>query len=187
MENLKNNIKDITTDSQSLVNNYLTLFGIRQSKRLATFLGVISSVFIISTLLMIIILFGSFVLADFLNHLFESKYMGFLIISILYLLAVGILLLKMKSTGKPLLTNLYIKFVLPLLNIKISQEPTIEGLNIEKELIKERIENDKNFINTHTQLLKYAVFEDFLSVFSGLFNSKSKTGTTKDNSKENEN
>ena len=179
MENLKNNIKDITTDGQNLVHNYLTLFGIRQSKRLATFLGVLASVFIISTLLMIVVVFGSIVLADFLNSLFESKYMGFLIISLLYLLTISILLLKMKISGKPLLTNLFVKFVLPLLNIEIAQDPTIKGLNIERDLLKEKIENDKNFISVHTQLLKYAVFEDFLSVFSGLFSSKPKAKTEK--------
>lgn len=179
MENLKNNIKDITTDGQNLVQNYLSLFGIRQSKRLATFLGVLASVFIISTLLMIVIVFGSIVLADFLNTLFDSRYMGFLIISLIYLLAIAILLLKMKISGKPLLTNLFVKFVLPLLNIKISQEPTIKGLNAERDILKEKIENDKNFISVHTQLLKYAVFEDFLSVFSSLFKSKPKAKTQK--------
>ena len=118
MENLKNNIEDITADGQNLVNNYLRLFGIKQSERLATFLGVIASVFIISTLLLIIIVFGSFVLADFLNSLFESKYLGFLIIAFLYLLVIGILIMKMQKTGRPLFTNLFIKFVLPLLNIR---------------------------------------------------------------------
>jgi hypothetical protein len=185
MENLKNNIKDISTDGQNLALNYLSLFGIRQSKRLATFLGVLASVCIISTLLMIVVVFGSFVLADFLNTLFESKYMGFLIISLLYLLTIAILLLKIKLSGKPLLTNMFVKFVLPLLNIKISQEPTIKGLNAERDILKEKIENDKNFISVHTQLLKYAVFEDFLSVFSSLFSSK-KTSKNQKNTSNNE-
>lgn len=178
MENLKNNIKDITKDGQNLATNYLTLFGIRQTKRLATFLGVIASVFIISTLLLIVIVFGSIVLADFFNNLFESKYMGYLLISALYILVIGILLLQMKTSGKPLLTNLFIKFVMPLLNVEISQKPTVKGLNIERDRIKEKIENDKDFLNVHTQLIKYAVFEDFLSVFSGLFSSKVKNKKT---------
>ena len=172
MENLKNNIEDITTDGQNLVNNYLKLFGLKQSERLATFLGVIASVFIISTLLLIIIVFGSFVLADFLNSLFESKYLGFLIIAFLYLLVIGILIMKMQKRGRPLFTNLFIKFVLPLLNIEINQNPTIEGLGIEQDIVKERIENDRKILNVHTQLLKYAVFEDFLKVIGSLFASK---------------
>jgi len=169
MENLKHNIENITKDGQNLLNNYLRLFGIRQSERLATFLGIIASVFIISTILLIAIVFGSFVLAEFLNTAFESKYTGFLIIAILYLLAVGILLLKMQKTRRPLFTNLFIKFVLPLLNIEISQESTIEGLSAEQNIVKERIENEKKILDVHTQLLKYVVFYDFLKVIGSLF------------------
>jgi len=172
MENLKNNIEDITADGQNLVNNYLRLFGIKQSERLATFLGLISSVFIISTLLLIVVVFGSFVLADFLNSVFDSKYLGFLIIAFLYLLVIGILIMKMQKTGRPLFTNLYIKFVLPLLNIEINQKPTIEGLSVEQNIVQERIENEKKILNVHTQLLKYAVFEDFLKVIGSMFTSK---------------
>lgn len=179
MENLKNNIQDIAKDGENLVNNYAKLFGIRQSKKLATFLGVISSVFIISTLLLIVIVFGSFVLADFLNTLLESKYMGFLIIVVLYLITVALLLVKMQKTGRPLFTNLFIKFVLPLLNVEISQKPTVEGLNIEKEIIKNKIENDRNLLNVHTILLKYSLFDDFLGVILNYFSSKSNGDATK--------
>ena len=184
MKNLKNNISDISKNGESLIQNYLKLFGMRQSERLATFLGAISSVFIISILLLIIIVFGSIVLADFLNSFFESKYIGFLIISFLYLITVGILLLKMKATGKPLFTNLYLKFVLPLLNIEINQESTIKGLELERGNIEEKIENDKDLISAHTQLIKYAVFEDLFGMFSGLFNSKPKSEVKKKSTKD---
>ncbi|MFD1294007.1 hypothetical protein ACFQ5N_09190 [Lutibacter holmesii] len=184
MKNLKNNIADISKNGESLIQNYLKLFGMRQSERLATFLGGISSVFLISVLLLIIIVFGSIVLADFLNSLFESKYMGFLLISILYLITVGILLLKMKATGKPLFTNLFMKFVLPLLNIDINQEPTVKGVEIERIQIEEKIENDKEFINVHTQLIKYAIFEDLFGVLTGFFQTKSDTEKQTNDKKE---
>jgi hypothetical protein len=172
MRNLKNNIEDLTKDGENLVNNYLRLFGIRQSLRLADLFGLISSVFILSTLLLIVIIFGSFVLADFLNSLFDSRYLGFLIIAILYVLAIGILIIKMQKTGKPLFTNLYIKFILPLLNIETNQDPNVEGLKIEQEIVKERIENEKKVLNAHTQLFKYVLFEDLLKEIAGLFTSK---------------
>ena len=172
MRNLKNNIEDLTKDGESLVNNYLRLFGIRQSLRLADLFGLISSVFILSTLLLIVIIFGSFVLADFLNSLFDSRYLGFLIIAILYVLAIGILIMKMQKTGKPLFTNLYIKFILPLLNIETNQDPNVEGLKIEQEIVKERIENEKKVLNAHTQLFKYVLFEDLLKELRGLLTSK---------------
>jgi hypothetical protein len=172
MENLKNNIEDITKDGENLVNNYLRLFGIKQSERLANFLGLISSVFLISTLLLIVIIFGSFVLAEYLSSLLGSTYLGYLIIAFLYLLAVGILIMTMHKTGRPLFTNLYIKFILPLLNIEINQNANVEGLKIEQDMVKERIENEKKILNAHTQLFKYVVFEDLLKVIGSLFTSK---------------
>ena len=78
----------------------------------------------------------------------------------------------MHKTGRPLLTNLYIKYILPLLNIEINQNPSIEGLKIEQDIVKERIENEKKILNAHTQLFKYVVFEDLLKEIGGLFTSK---------------
>ena len=173
MENLKNSIQDITKSSEDIATNYVKLFGIRQSQRLSTFLGILSSVFIISTLLLIIIVFGSFVLADVLNNIFGNKYLGFLIVAILYLVAIAILLIKMSKTGRPLFTNLFIKFVVPLLGIEIDQKPTVDGLKIEKDILKSKIESDKSLINVHTHMLKYAFFDDFLVTIIGLFTSKS--------------
>ena len=172
MRNLKNNIEDITKDGENLVRNYLKLFGIRQSERLASLIVLISSIFLISTLLLIVIIFGSFVLSDFLKSVFDSKYLGFLIIAFLYVLAVGILIFIMHKTGRPLFTNLYIKFILPLLNIETNQDPNVEGLKIEQEIVKERIENEKKVLNAHTQLFKYVLFEDLLKEIAGLFTSK---------------
>jgi hypothetical protein len=179
MENLKNNIEDITKDGENLVNNYLKLFGIKQSERLASLFGLVSSVFLISTLLLIVILFGSFVLAEYLSSLLGSTYLGYLIIAFLYVLAVGILIMTMHKTGRPLFTNLYVKTVLPLLNIEISQSPNVEGLKIEEGIVKERIENEKKILNAHTQLFKYVVFEDLLKVIGGLFTSKAKPSPKK--------
>ena len=180
MEKLKNNIEDITKDGENLVSNYLKLFGIRQSERLASLIGLISSIFLISTLLLIVIIFGSFVLSDFLNSVFDSKYLGFLIIAFLYVLAVGILMFIMHKTGRPLFTNLYIKYILPVLHIEIDQNPNIEGLKVEEDIVKERIENEKKILNAHTQLFKYVVFEDLLKVIGGLFTSKAKPSPNKE-------
>lgn len=178
MENLKNNIQDVANSGESLINNYAKLFGIRQSQKLATFLGVISTVFVISTLLLIIVVFGSFVLADVLNHVFENKYIGYLIVVVLYLIAVGLLLFRIQKSGRPLFTNLFLQFVLPLLNVEISQKPTVEGLKIEKDMLKDKIENEKSLIKVHTHLLKYSLFDDLLVGFAGFFSSKSKKNST---------
>lgn len=184
MENLKSNIQDITKDGENIVNSYVKLFGIRQSQKLAIFLGVLASVFIISTLILIVVVFGSLVLANYLSVVLESEYLGFVIIAGLYLLLIGVLLFVMNKTGKPLLSNLFVRFIIPLLGVEISQKPTFDGLEIEKELVKGKIENDKGLLDVHAQLLKYAVFEDFFAMIIGLFKSKKKDDSEEESPKE---
>lgn len=173
MENLKSNIQDLAKGGEQLINNYVKLLGVRQSQKLAIFLGLIASVFIISTLLLIVIVFASLVLANYLSAALQSDYMGFVIIAVLYLLVILILLLVMKKTGRPLLFNLLVKSVLPLLGVEISQKPTFEGLEREKEMLKEKISTDRSLIGVQSQLLKYAIIEDLIGVILGLFKSKS--------------
>lgn len=174
MENLKNNIQDITKDGEKIVNSYVKLFGMRQSQKLAVFLGVLATVFIISTLLLIIVVFGSIVLANYLSDVLESNYMGYLIITGLYLLVIAMLLLIIKKSGRPLLANLFLKFVMPLLGVEINQEETFDGLNKEKDMIESKIKADKSMMEVHAQLLKYSALEDFIGVIAGLFKSKKK-------------
>jgi len=71
-----------------------------------------------------------------------------------------------------LISNENIYFNTCLLNIEINQNPDVEGLRVEENIVKERIENEKKILNAHTQLFKYVVFEDLLKVIGGLFSSK---------------
>ena len=177
MSTLKNNIDELTNDSEVIVKNYLKLFGLKQSERLAIFLGVLSTVFVISLLLLIVIVFCSFVLAGYLNQVFNNDQAGYFIVAGIYVLVVVILLVYIKTTRRPLFANFYIKSILPLLNIEINQNTNMEGLNIESEYIKEKIKRDKKIIVAHTQSLRYKIFEDFIKeIFRFL--------TSKTNSKE---
>ncbi len=67
MASLKNNIDHISEDTESLVKDYLKLFSMRQAKKLALLLGILVSVFILSLLLLIVIVFCSFALAGLLK------------------------------------------------------------------------------------------------------------------------
>jgi hypothetical protein len=82
----------------------------------------------------------------------------------------------MHKTGRPLFTNLYIKYILPVLHIEIDQNPNIEGLKVEEDIVKERIENEKKILDAHTKLFKYLVLEDLLKEIGGLFTSKVNPG-----------
>lgn len=179
MATLKNNIDYLTDDTSNLAKNYLKLFGLKQSERLAVLLGILSTIFIISTLLLIVIVFSSFVLAGWLNEILANDYWGFFIVSGLYLIVVAILLLNVKKTGNPLFVNLFVRFVLPLLNIETNQKKNLEGLNIESENVRDKIEGDKKVFIAHSQLLRYTILEDLLKEVTQMFKSN-KTSKTKD-------
>ena len=172
MENLKNNGEELSKDVENIIQNYLKLFGLKQSESLAVFMGLISSVILITTLLFILILFCSFVLGDLLNGLFESNYLGYGIIAGIYALIIIILLLRIKKKGTPLFANFYVKLILPLLKIETRQRKNLEGLTIESENVKESIELHKKTFMAHSQLLKYSVMEDLKDQIVDLVSSK---------------
>jgi len=122
-------------------------------------MGLISSVILITTLLLILILFCSFVLGDFLNGLLQSNYLGYGIIAGIFALIIIILLLRIKKKGTPLFANFYVKLILPLLKIETRQRKNLEGLTIESENVKENIELHKKTFISHSQVLKYSVME----------------------------
>jgi len=172
MENLKNNGEQLSKDVENIIQNYLKLFSLKQTESLAVFMGLISSVILITTLLLIVILFCSFVLGDLLNDLFESNYLGYGILSGIYALIIIILLLRIKKKGTPLFANFYVKLILPLLKIESRQRKDLKGLSIESDYVKENIELHKKTFMAHSQLLKYSLLEDLKNEIVDLVSSK---------------
>jgi len=174
MASLKNNLNELSEDTESLVRDYLKLFSIRQSKKLALLLAILSSVFIISLLLLIVTLFFSFALAAYLNELLGTDYWGFWIVAGFYVLLITLLIVFMLKTRKPMLTSLFIKFILFVFNIDINQPKSLDGLNNETENIRLQIETEKGKIKTDIQLLRYVIMESLFRDLFGLFTSKKK-------------
>ena len=56
MSKLKNNIDSLTSDTENIARDYLHLLTVRITERLALFIGILFSVFIVATLLLIVIL-----------------------------------------------------------------------------------------------------------------------------------
>lgn len=174
MASLKNNIDLISEDTESLVKDYLKLFSIRQAKKLALLLGILFSVFILSLLLLIVIVFCSFALASFLNDLLGHDYWGLLIVASSYILLIVFFILKMLRTQTPLFANQFVKLVAFVFNMEISNDKSIKGLKLESESVKQKIETDKVKIKSNFQMLRYGIMESLLMEFFGLFTSKKK-------------
>lgn len=174
MASLKNNIKNISGDSETLAKDYLKLFTVRQSEKLAIFLGIIMSIFVIATLVLILVIFSSFVLAGTLNKVLHSEFWGFVIIASLYLLAIILLIVKIFRTSTPLFTNLFVKLIVLVMEIDTGYPKNITGLKKEKEHMKEKIETDKSKIEADFHILRYNIMGSVFSEIMAFFISKKK-------------
>ena len=98
MAKLKKNLNNITDDTKVLVEDYLRLFSGKFSEKLALFLGILASVFVLFTLIMILVIFSSFTLAGYLSKVLPGEYWGFGIVSGIYLLTIVFFIVKIFRT-----------------------------------------------------------------------------------------
>ncbi|NQT77961.1 MAG: phage holin family protein [Bacteroidetes bacterium] len=174
MASLKDNINNISDDTESLVKDYLKLFSIKQSEKFALFLGVLSTAFILTLLILIVLVFCSFALAGYLNDLLATDYWGYWIVTALFLLLITFLIFKIIKTRTPLLSNLFAKIIISVFDLDINQAKNIKGLRFEGEAAKNKIETDKTKIKANVQMLRYVIMESLFREFFGLFSSKQK-------------
>lgn len=172
MAKLKNSFQHISDDSKQIAYDYLKLFSMNQIKRLAILLGVLLSVFVLSILLLIVIVFCSFTLAEYLNELMQSRFWGYLIIAGLYLLIIISLIWKMIRSSQPMFTNLLIKFLISIFDIELSEKSNIDGLKHEIKQIESNIDKNKTSVTANVKMLKYEIIESLIKDLLGLFNSK---------------
>ncbi len=180
MASLKNNINNISDDTENLVKNYIKLFSVKQTEKFALFLGILASVFILLILIIIVIVFYSHALVTYLNDILAGDYWGYWIISGFYILLITILIIKMAKTHKPLFANFFVKFIMSVFNLDMDQSKSVQGLKFESEMLKHNIESDKDKIKTDVQMLRYVIMESFFREFFGLFSSNKKSEASDD-------
>jgi len=174
MASLKDNINNISDDTRSLINDHLKLFSIKQTEKLARFFGLLSTIFILSIILLIVIIFSSFALAGILNSLLNTPFGGYLIVSGIYLMVIILVIISMKRTKRPLLSNAIAKSLAAVFEIESKHSKGLDGLELERELTEEKINSNRERINTNFQLLRYSLMENFFTELFGLFKSKKK-------------
>ena len=179
MESLKNNIDNLSDETQELINDYMKLFSMRQSEKLTMFLGVLSTAFILTLLLMVVVVLISFALAGFLNHLLDSQYWGTAIVIGLFLLFVVLLIYRIIRTKNPLMSNLFARIIISVFDLDIKQEKNVQGLKSEIDSLKTKIETDKSNIRTNVQMLRYVMMEGLFRELFGFFKSGKKKKSKK--------
>jgi hypothetical protein len=172
MASLKDNISHIAEDTRAVIMDHMKLFSIRQTEKLSRFFGLLSTIFIISSILLIVIIFFSFALAGILNHLLNSYFGGYLIVSGIYVLLILSLILSMKKSKRPLMSNAIARSLSTVFEIESAHPNDLDGLALEKEAVKEKINLHKEKINLNFEMLRYSFMEHLFKEFFGLFSTK---------------
>ena len=169
MGSLKDQLNDISGDSRSLLKDYWSLFSIKQAEKLSLFLGILASFFILSTILLILIVFGSFFLAGALNSALGSGFWGYLIVGGAYLVVIGFLVIRMIRMKKPLFYGFFIKVMVNVLNIQMEERPDPEGIKLAEEKVRHRIDTHQMGIKSKIQILRFTFLESLFKEFISLF------------------
>ncbi len=190
MATLKDQVSDISKDTESLVKEYVKLFSIKQSEKLALFLGILSSVFVLATLLLIVVVFSSFALAAYLNKVMPGEFWGFVIVGGVYILTIILLIIKIFRTKTPIFGNFFARMIATVLDLETDDAKNLKGLKHAGELANQKIDANKIKIKGDLQLLRFTIFEAFFKEFIGLFKSRKKekdmTGETQEDRQDRE-
>ena len=163
MENLKNNLIEISEESKDLGKEYLKYFSLSVSKKLALLAGILFTALFFSLTFLLIVMLLSFTLAGLINELLNNEYAGFLIMTGVYLSLVGILIYKIVKSKTPLFTSLFVRIFAFVFEIESDSPITLEHISEEKRKTKKTIEADKKLILTNLKLLKYVIVETIIS------------------------
>lgn len=172
MEKLKQNLSDLSDESQDIAKDYLKYISLTASKKLALLIGVLVTTFLLSLLFLVIITLVSFALAGMLNTLLNSQFAGFAIVIGLYFIAVGVIVRHIYKTRAPLFSNLFVKILAFIFEIESDRPITLEDIDAEKKLVKSKIDTDKKLLMSNFKLLKYTVLETIISEVLGFFASR---------------
>jgi uncharacterized membrane protein (DUF485 family) len=174
MGKLKQNLNDLSDESQDLAKDYLKYISLTASKKFALLIGVLVTTFLLSLIFLLVITLVSFALAGMLNTILDSQFAGFGIVIGIYFLAIGLIIRHIYKTRAPLFSNMFVKILAFIFEIDSDRPITLEDIDAEKKLVKQKIATDKTLLMTNIKLLKYTVLETIISEFLGFFASRSK-------------
>jgi len=173
MTTLTDNVGDFKHDTESLIADYLKLFSIKQSEKLALLLGVFASIIVLAILLFMVIIFCSLALASILNKVFAGEIVGYWIMGAFFLVLILLLCIRIIAVKKPIFSNVFLKFIVAVFDIDL-QHKTLKGVRTEIVHVNEKIDLEKDKLKVDTQTFRYILMESFFREFFGLFKSKKK-------------
>ena len=184
MEKLKENLNDLSNETQDLAKDYLKYISLTASKKMALLIGIVVTTFILSLLFLLVITLVSFALAGMLNALLDSQFAGFAIVIGIYFLITALIARHIYKTRAPLFSNMFVKILAYIFEIDSERPITLEDIDAEKKLTLQKIDADKSLLKANFKLLKYSILESIISEVLGFFASKRKDNAESDSETE---
>jgi hypothetical protein len=117
-----NSFNDILKSLRSIFENEVRIYSLKGVEKSSVLLGLIATIFVLSALGFIGLIFASVALAAYLNTLLDSAFLGYLIISSGYIVIIVLLLLGMMGRKAPLFTNIFIRRLISIFNISDDED-----------------------------------------------------------------
>ena len=110
-------LKDLWNSLASLFKDELRFYTLKGVEKSSLLLGLIATIFIISIFCLLVFVFASVALANYINFKLESSFLGYLTVSGGYLIILILISIWMLKRKKPLLSNIFVKSLISIFNI----------------------------------------------------------------------
>lgn len=115
-------LNDILKSLKSIFEDEVRLLSLKGIEKSSVLLGLLATIFVISMFGLLILVFATIALAGYLNVLFDNSYLGYLIVSGVYLLIIVVMLLWMTKKRTPLFTNIFVRKLVIFFNISEDED-----------------------------------------------------------------
>jgi hypothetical protein len=110
-------LNDIWNSLVALYKDEVRFYTLKGVEKASLLLGLLGTIVIISVFCLLVLIFGSIALANFLNAKLASGFIGYLIVTGAYLIVMVLMFIWMVKRKTPLLTNIFVKSLISIFNI----------------------------------------------------------------------
>jgi len=114
MEEKKTKLTEFRNIIEDILQNKFSVVKLNVVEFLSLFFASIASMVLIASCVMMALVFGAIALALFLNNLFNSVFLGFLVVSILFVLSLFVLFRLTSKKGTPFFTDAFVRLFVKL-------------------------------------------------------------------------
>ena len=114
MEEKKTKLAEFREIIEDILHNKFSVVKLNAVEFLSLFFASITSMIIVATCVVLAMLFAAIALALFLNSLLKSVFLGFLIVSILFIVGFIVLVYSSSKKGVPFFTDTFVRLFVRL-------------------------------------------------------------------------